>query len=371
MREHKTQRPKKELDEERARAMFHESSGLVGDPTSELKRPEKELSKTQGLRLEKLKQEVEEAARAAEARKAGTLPAVDPSTLPSWQLTPDTSVSDVDEDVQVHTRELLSGSMYDDLINWDFRLTRETPLFNRAFSTAAAQSVCDVGCGTGRHAVMFAQWGMHVIGVDSTMRMVKRASDLAAEKADEITAAGGSITLKKGDLGSVTRTIYPEKVNALVCVGDMLPQVGSLSALRAALDDFAEALLPSGVLVLEFANHTRYNQTRIRSTTPAVFDTTEGTKVFLSVMDYPVGSTIINSDAMTLTRNKDGKWRIKNARIQNLFISPEGISRELIDAGFDVLEVAGDFTGRPLAQYEDESMVIIARRKRHRPRRVV
>ncbi len=370
MRERKTEKSKSEINEELVRATFNTPSGLVSDPIPESQRPGKKLSETQALRLEKLKEEVHAAARLAEEQKKieGTeVPASGKTNR--WASVHQASEEEVDiaEEVQVRSRELLSASMYDDLINWDFRLTRESPLFERAFNIASAQSVCDVGCGSGRHSVMFAQWGMRVIGIDPTTRMVKRASALAAEKKGDITASNGSICFLKGELGAVTKTIYPERVEALVCVGDVLPQVGSLTALRAALNDFAEALLPSGLLILEFANHMRYNQTRVRSTTPAVFDTTEGTKVFLSVMDYPVGSTIINTDAMTLTRNKEGKWRVKNARIQNLFISPEGISRELVDAGFDVLEVSGDFTGRPLEPYVDESMIVVARRKRHRP----
>ena len=43
------------------------------------------------------------------------------------------------------------------------------------------------------------------------------------------------------------------------------------------------------------------------------------------------------------------------------------IERELREAGFDVIELAGDFNGKPLSPTQDESIVVVARRKRHRP----
>lgn len=270
--------------------------------------------------------------------------------------------------VCVHPRELLTAAMYDDLINWSSRLARETPLFHRAFSTGNVASVCDVGCGSGRHSVLFAEWGLRVIGVEENAGMLKRARALAEESQESIQKANGEVSFTKGQLGKISQAVGPEKIESIVCVGDVLPRVKSLTALREALNDFAEALLPFGILVLEFTNHTRYLQRRERTTSPVVFDTTEGTKAFFSVIDYPAGSTVINADMLSLTCNNEGKWRVRSERIQNLFISPEGIERELLDAGFDVLEIAGDFNGKSLSPLEDESIIVVARRKRHRPR---
>lgn len=269
----------------------------------------------------------------------------------------------------VKPRELLSANMYDDLINWSSRLARETPLFNRAFGAGNTVSVCDVGCGSGRHCLMFAQWGMRVLGIDSSPSMLKQAQKTTAEAAEDIEEAKGSVKFKKGNLGQIAELVGPERTEAIVCVGDVLPRVQSLTALRETLSDFADALLPSGILVLEFTNHTHYLQNRIRTTTPVVFDTVEGTRVFLSVLDYPAGSVMVDTEMLSLTHGKDGRWKARSEHVMNFFISPDGIERELLAAGFDILEMAGNFNGKPLAPLQDESIVVIARRKRHLPSR--
>jgi len=276
-------------------------------------------------------------------------------------------VENEEEAVDVRPRELLSASMYDDLINWSSRLARETPLFNRAFGAGNCASVCDVGCGSGRHCVMFAQWGMKVLGIDSSPSMLKRAQKSVDEVAADIEEANGSVSFKRAHLGGVAEAVGPERTEAIVCVGDVLPHVESLTALKETLNDFADALLPSGILVLEFTNHTHYVQNRIRTTTPVVFDTVEGTRVFLSVLDYPAGSVMVDTEMLSLTHGKEGKWKARSEHVMNFFISPDGIERELLEAGFDIIEMSGDFNGKPLAPLQDESIVIIARRKRHRP----
>lgn len=285
-----------------------------------------------------------------------------------YRIIPSEDLRDVTEDeVNVHARELLASATYDELINWGTRLARETPLFYRAFSIGDVSTVCDVGCGSGRHSIMFAEWGNKVIGIDESGAILKRARALAAESNDKIIQANGEVRFEKGGLCGVADAVGPQRVEAVVCVGDILPRVGSMDQLRDALDDFADALLPSGILVLEFSNHARYVRQNKRTTEPVVFDTTDGTKVFMSVIDYDQENELVLADMLTLTCGKDGRWHVRCERVKYLFISPDTIERELREAGFDVIELAGDFNGKPLSPTQDESIVVVARRKRHRP----
>lgn len=267
--------------------------------------------------------------------------------------------------VTVHARSLLSATEHNELINWKARLARETPLYRRAFAMGDIKKVADIGCGSGQQAIMFAEWGLDVIGVESDEKLLRRAQSLARDHDQEISSARGSIRFKRAGIERLDETLGDEKVNAIVCVGDMLPRAASLSAIRRTLEGFARALAPSGILVLEFVNHTAFTQKKIRATRPEVYDTVAGTKVFLEVMDYPAGSSVVDTDFVALTRGEDGKWSVESTRRQNIFVSPTGITRELYDVGFDVVELAGDFDGNELSIYNDDTIVIIARRKRH------
>ena len=273
----------------------------------------------------------------------------------------------IEEEVKVHGRQLSTATAYDELINWSSRLTKEIPLFQRALSLANAKSIVEVGCGSGRHSIMFGEWGYQVLGIDSNPQNIARANARLEEAEPQLAESRGEVSFAQGEFGEVAKLVGPEKTEIIFCLGDTLPRVGSLTALREALADFANALRSNGVLVLEFTNHIHFSQQRIRYSTPAVFDTVEGTKVFLRLMEFPAANTIVDVDFITLTKGDDGEWKVQSEKSQEVFISPTGIARELLDAGFDVMETAGDYNGRELNQYEDERITVIARRRRYRP----
>lgn len=269
-------------------------------------------------------------------------------------------------EVTVFPRMPQEASEYDDLVNWKARLAREAPLYSRAFSLCNAHTMLELGSGCGQRSVMFAEWGLDVIAVDSDRANVEKARLLAERHRPAIEEPGGVVRFATLDFESVSDILGGKEVDAIVCVGDMLSQVTSLDQLRSLLQELSNMLVPSGVLVLDLVNNTHYIQQKIRSTTPEVFDTVDGTRIFFDVMDYPAGSSVFTSDRISLTRDESGAWSTRSSRTQHLFISSAGITHELFDVGFDIQEIAGDYTGRALRQYDDERIVVIARRKRHR-----
>ncbi len=67
----------------------------------------------------------------------------------------------------------------------DQRLRRDMyDRFNWALQNSGdvkRRSVCDLGCGTGRYVVAYAQLGARVLGIDGSSNMVKRAHELVEE----------------------------------------------------------------------------------------------------------------------------------------------------------------------------------------------
>lgn len=269
-------------------------------------------------------------------------------------------------EVTVYAREPQEATEYDDLINWKALLARESPLYSRAFSFCNAKNVLELGSGCGQRSVMFAEWGFDVIGVDESRVNVDKSRQLAERHHLNIGESGGVVRFATNDFESISDILGGEQVDAIVCANDVLSSVESLDQLRRLLHEVSEMLVPSGVIVLELVNNTHYIQQKIRSTVPEVFDTQEGTKVFFRVMDYPAGSTTFSSDTIALSRGVTGEWSAQSSRKRHLFISSAGIAHELFDAGFDIQEISGDYSGRELQQYSDERIVIIASRKRHR-----
>jgi len=54
------------------------------------------------------------------------------------------------------------ASDYDEMVDWDKRLAREAPFFRDLFDGIGVNRLADVGCGTGKHAIMFSSWGQSV-----------------------------------------------------------------------------------------------------------------------------------------------------------------------------------------------------------------
>ena len=87
------------------------------------------------------------------------------------------------------------ASDYDTFVNWDARLKRELPFFRRVFDEVGAKSIIDVGAGSAKHSIAFAEWGMAVDAVDPDDSMLAQAEANAAEAAEAIAEAGGELRL--------------------------------------------------------------------------------------------------------------------------------------------------------------------------------
>ncbi len=183
------------------------------------------------------------------------------------------------------------ASDYDTFVNWDARLARELPFFLRLFAEAGVRSLIDVGAGSARHAIAFAEQGMTVDAVDPDDSMLAQAEANVAEAAERIAEAGGELRLVRGGFGELA-SLGLGGADALLCTGNALPHVAGLAGLREALADFHAVLRPGGVLVLHLLNHARLLGGKPRVIPPIIREVPEGTRVFLRVIDYPVGGRV-------------------------------------------------------------------------------
>lgn len=263
---------------------------------------------------------------------------------------------------------------YDELVNWEARLTREGPFFKTLFESYDVRSVADVGAGSARHAILFRSWGLDVVAIDPSPDML----ELARENAERFDS---DLRIVEGGFGDVTE-IMGEQVDALICTGNALPHVRSLRGLHDALRDFADAVRPGGLLVLHFLNHHRLVTKRIRTMTPVFRETEAGDKFFLRLLDYtPAGDgvlfdfvTLVRDPAVrdaehtieswpkTLEDDPSGGWSMRSRRSLHFAMPLPLIEGELERAGFTDIRALGSHDGRPVDIDEDESVIIVATR---------
>jgi len=254
------------------------------------------------------------------------------------------------------------ASDYDTFVNWDARLAREVPFFLGIFAEAGVGSVIDVGAGSARHAIAFAEQGLAVDAVDPDDSMLAQAEQNAADAAGRIAEAGGELRLVRGGFGELAaRGLGP--ADAVTCTGNALPHVAGRAGLREALADFHVVLRPGGVLVLHLLNHARLLGATPRTIPPIVREVSEGTRVFLRVIDYPAGDEFLDFDFVTLTRDATGTWSVASRRSPHTALPLPFLSDELVSAGFERIEAFGAHDRRAFDAEKDESVIVVARRR--------
>ena len=244
---------------------------------------------------------------------------------------------------------------YDRFVDWGKRLEREAPFFRLLFAEHGIRSIIDVGCGTGRHAALFASWGLDVTGVDPDPTMLEQARAFARGQ-------GSAAKFAEGGFGGLAELGLPP-ADAVTCTGNALPHVDGLAGLRAAVRDFAAVLRPGGVVVLHLLNHDRLLGRQLRSIPPVVREDDEGTWVFLRVMDYVEDG--IRFDFATLHRPAGGweadvPWEVSSRRSLHTALPSSVLAGELGAAGFGDVRFFGDHAGKEFDAAADESVIVTA-----------
>ena len=266
------------------------------------------------------------------------------------------------------------GERYDEMVDWSKRLGRELPFFQRIFAEAGVRRVADVGCGSGRHAVAFAEEGLEVVGIDPSTGMLSQAEENARR-------AGVKIAFVQGAFGGVTSIVgkaFRGPVDAVVTLGNGLPHVDGPMGARLAFSDFATALRPGGVLVLHLLNHERLQRHRPVSLPAKITRAHDGRiVVVLRVLDYTEAGLVVEfvqlgrearvteptrANAFVDSDESTSGWGLVTRRSLHTWLPAETLRTELGRAGFEHIEVLGDHSGRPLDVDSDESVIVVARK---------
>jgi SAM-dependent methyltransferase len=104
------------------------------------------------------------------------------------------------------------AEVYEAMIDWPKRLSREGPFYRRVLEQIGAKSVLDAACGTGQHAAMLHGWGLEVEGADLSPSMIERAR----------ATFGQSDRLRFVVRGFAEKVERPASFDAVLCVGNSL-----------------------------------------------------------------------------------------------------------------------------------------------------
>lgn len=239
---------------------------------------------------------------------------------------------------------------YDRFVNWEGRLAYEMPFFDRLFAGQGVQRVLDAACGTGHHAIALARRGYQVTGADLSAAMIERARQNASREGVEVAF----IVAGLGELVGLSQCF-----DAILCLGNSLPHLLTVSAVAAALDDFAAVLRPGGWLVLQNRNFDRVWARRERFMGLQAYR--EGSQEWLFVRFYDFHEETITFNMIRLRRLEEG-WAqdIESTELRPIFHSD--LAAALSTAGFEAVTYYGGYDGAAFDPDQSGDLIAVARR---------
>ncbi|MBI4318909.1 MAG: class I SAM-dependent methyltransferase [Chloroflexi bacterium] len=242
------------------------------------------------------------------------------------------------------------AGFYDHMVSWHRRLGNEAAFFRQVFEAHGARRILDMACGTGMHAVLFAEWGYDVVGVDLSAEMIKRARQNARK-------SGVSVEFKPIGFGGLSQGRL-SNFDVIVCLGNSLPHILTEDELARALLDIHRALNPGGTFIVQNRNYDRVWSTKERFMPLDSSDAGGKEYIFFRFLDFHADTIVFN--IVTFSKEK-GQWSYQVRSTHHRPLFQRDLARLLLDAGFSKLSFYGDYQQHEFDSQTSSDLVVVAR----------
>ena len=240
---------------------------------------------------------------------------------------------------------------FDVMTDWKSRLALELPFLQSTLVQANAHSVLDCACGTGWHAIALRQRDFRVAGSDISPAMIVRARENAAREHLEIPFAAAGF--------QALRATYPERFDAVLCLGNSLPHVLSDEAASDSLRNMRDCLNGGGVLILHNLNYDKRWREKPRwfAVNSGVLGGNE--TIIWRFADYWADGIVFN--IALFTQGGANAWSVDVQSTPQRPYQKTEIENMLLGAGFHDLAFYGSLKGDAFDAARSADLVVVAK----------
>ncbi len=237
---------------------------------------------------------------------------------------------------------------YDTMTGFQKRFVHEKPFFRLLKEKHNITVALDAGCGTGFHALLLAQLGVQMTGVDVSTAMIARAR----KHAEEMSLQVHFVVARNAELGGV----FGPRFDAVFSLGNTMAHLLSDEELHATMRSFHAILKPRGILLLQNLNYDRIltQQQRVQS-----IKEVDGT-TFIRFYDFQDPLIIFN--ILTIDR-KGGELHQSHKTVALRPLPSDYLSKSLRENGFSQIRLFGGIALDPYNAESSKDLVILAEKE--------
>ena len=204
----------------------------------------------------------------------------------------------------------------------------------------SVRRVLDVACGTGEQAAMFRELGVEVSALENDERML-----------EAVRAKGLGIDARLGSMEHVATRFEPG-FDMAICIGNSLPHLPSLAAVRRTLGGMRSLLRPGGVLVVSVVNFDWVARKHVTALPRKAVRHADGRPItferFYDLSGLP--------DRVTFSTKLTIGDEAQTAQVPLTPISPDWLTGAVPELGMDVI---GRYAGFDRSAFTDQSPSLI------------
>jgi len=256
------------------------------------------------------------------------------------------TMAEREQDVEITSEfyDKLSES-YDAMTHFNRRFIGEKPFFAMLVQRYRLRTALDAGCGTGFHSFLLGELGVRMTAVDISKKMLAHLRTHARERHVKVELIEASFQELPDRLH--------RKYDAVFCLGNSLPHLLSQYEIVQSLKNFAAALNPGGLLMLQQLNYDRIlaKKERIQSVKEV-----DG-MTFIRFYEFHDASVTFN--ILTLKKDKgELNHELESVKLRTI------LKNELLEAakaaGFSDLRVHGSIALDDYRPGESKDLVVLA-----------